>query len=208
MTQRRLTARLRYETAGLHRDAERAGGMGALLRGEIDIHQYAVMLRNLHALYAALESALERNADIPQVAAVRMPALYRAAPLAEDLRHLEGDGWDQLPLAEAMRSYVAHIEATSRMRPELLAAHAYVRYMGDLSGGQILRDVVRRALALEDDAGTAFYAFDKLGAPTSIKESIRSALDALPMNDQLASDLVAEARESFARHIRLFEELG
>jgi heme oxygenase len=105
-----------------------------------------------------------------------------------------------------MRSYVARLEEIARTHPPLLAAHAYVRYMGDLSGGQILRDVVRRALDLQDDAGTAFYRFAG-GDGREIKEAFRAALDTLTVDDTLAQEIVAEAREAFARHVVLFEEL-
>ena len=106
-----------------------------------------------------------------------------------------------------MHSYVARLDHLSRTRPPLLAAHAYVRYMGDLSGGQILREVVRRGLRLTDGAGTAFYTFAGDADAEAIKRAFRAALDALPVDDDLAQDIVAEARDSFALHIRLFEEL-
>ena len=180
--------------------------MSALLRGRVDRAQYCVLLRNLHALYAALEAALDRRAAMPLVAPVRMPLLYRKAALAADLRVLHGAGWSELPVAAAMRSYVARLEEIARTQPPLLAAHAYVRYMGDLSGGQILRDVVRRALDLQDGAGLAFYTFAG-GDGREIKEGFRAALDALPLDDALALEIVAEARDAFARHVVLFEEL-
>ena len=166
------------------------------------------MLRNLHALYEALEGALDRNAELPCTAPVRMPTIYRAAPLAADLRYLQGSDWSRLPLTATMKAYVSRVEEIGRTRPELLAAHAYVRYMGDLSGGQILRDMVRRGLALNDGTGTAFYDFDGGNETGSIKEALRTALDALPVDDQVAGEIVAEARAAFARHIELFEELS
>lgn len=202
-----LTALLKDATQELHRDAERAGGMGALLRGQVERRDYCIMLRNLHALYAALEAALDRNALSPMVAPVRMPALYRSTALADDLRYLHGDAWQRLPVMAAMRAYVAHIDDVAREHPALLAAHAYVRYMGDLSGGQILRDVVWRALSLDDAEGTAFYMFAG-GDIEKTKSTFRAALDSLPVDDDLARRIVAEARAAFVLHIRLFEELA
>ena len=47
--------------------------------------------------------------------------------------------------------------------PELLVAHAYTRYLGDLSGGQQLARVARKAYNLEKGgAGTAFYEFGNI----------------------------------------------
>jgi heme oxygenase len=201
-----LTSRLKSATRELHQLAERAGGMSALLRGDVDRAQYCLMLRNLHSLYAALEAALDRHAALPLIAPVRVPVLYRTAALAADLCTLHGAGWHELPVAPAMRSYVARVDEVARVQPPLLAAHAYVRYLGDLSGGQILRDVVRRALELSDGAGTAFYAFAG-GDCRKLKDAFRAALDALPVDDALAQEIVAEACDAFARHVALFEEL-
>jgi heme oxygenase len=207
LSARTLTSRLKDATRELHRDAENAGGMSALLRGHVDRAQYCLLLRNLHALYEALEAALDRHAALALVAPVRVPGLYRTAALAADLRALHGAGWIELPVAAAMRSYVARLEEIARTQPPLLAAHAYVRYMGDLSGGQILRDVVRRALDLQDGAGMAFYTFAGGEDGRVIKERYRAALDALPVDDALAQEIVVEARDAFARHVELFEEL-
>ena len=207
MTRPPLTSLLKAATQELHREAESAGGMGALLRGEVDRRDYCILLRNLHALYAALEDALDDNARSPLVAPVRMPALYRTSALAADLECLQGNGWQRLPLMAAMGTYVARIAELSGAHSPLLAAHAYVRYMGDLSGGQILRRVVRRALSLDDAGGTAFYVFtgDEV---EKTKEKFRVALDSLPVDDDLAQRIVAEARAAFSLHIRVFEELA
>ena len=202
-----LTSRLKDATRELHQVAEHAGGMSALLRGRVDRAQYCLLLRNLHALYAALESALDRHAAMPLVAPVRVPVLYRTAALAADLRTLHGAAWNELPVAAAMQSYVARLDQIARAQPPLLAAHAYVRYMGDLSGGQILRDVVRRALDLQDGTGIAFYTFAGGGDGREIKEGFLAALDALPVDAAIEQAIVTEARDAFARHVALFEEL-
>ena len=206
MNSRALSARLRTATRSDHRAAEQSGIMPRLLAGHVDRSVYCRLLRNLYALYNSLERALERHAGSPVVAPVRFPALFRAAALAADLRHLCGAGWEAKPLAGAMRAYVARIEAIALERPELLAAHAYVRYMGDLNGGRILRGRVVGALSLEDDLGTAFYAFGALD-PAAAAKRFRAALDALPVDEEGAVAIVAEANDAFARHVRLFEEL-
>ena len=39
--------------------------------------------------------------------------------------------------------YVNRINQISEEKPELLVAHAYTRYLGDLSGGQILKKIAQ-----------------------------------------------------------------
>jgi heme oxygenase len=201
-----LAERLRTATTALHAAAERAGIMPALLAGRLGQAGYCALLRNLHGIYAALEGAIDRHATHPALAAAILPGLARRDALATDLRALHGDRWERLPVADATAAYVRRVRELDDRRPELLLAHAYVRYLGDLSGGQVLRRVVARAFALVDGIGVAFYDF---GAdPGALAARFRAALDALDADRALADEIVAEARAAFARHVDLFEELA
>ena len=70
------------------------------------------------------------------------------------------------PAPRGLAEYTSRLRALASARdPAPLLAHAYVRYLGDLSGGQVIRRRVARAYGLEDDggAGVSFYEFAKLG---------------------------------------------
>lgn len=58
--------------------------------------------------------------------------------------------------------YLDRINALSgdERKCPLLLAHAYVRYLGDLSGGQIIGAKLRRAYGLDGLDGRRFYFFD------------------------------------------------
>jgi len=56
------------------------------------------------------------------------------------------------------QEYVQRLEECGKENPELLIAHAYTRYLGDLSGGQILKRLAQRNYGLKSD-GTNFYDF-------------------------------------------------
>jgi len=202
-----LAVQLRDATQSLHRAAERSAIMQDLLRGRVAPAAYCLMLRNLHPLYAALEAGLDRHAQTAAVAPVRFPEIFRAPALTRDLVFLHGDAWPRLPLAEATQAYCARLEQLTRELPCALAAHAYVRYLGDLSGGQMLRGVVIRALALGDARGTAFYDFGAAAGPEVLKARFRAGLDALPVDTAGATAIVEEATAAFARHIALFAQL-
>ncbi len=202
-----LSLRLRDETRALHRLAERSGAMGELLQGRLDPAAYGALLRNLHALYAALEPALDRHRQSPAVSAVRRPALYRASALRVDLVHWCGTGWAAAPLTAAMSAYLDRLREIDGGQHALLAAHAYVRYLGDLSGGQLLRHIVQRTYGLHGAVGTAFYRFEAVDVAL-VKTQFRAALDELPADDALAAQIVAEACAAFRRHATLFQELA
>jgi heme oxygenase (biliverdin-producing, ferredoxin) len=208
MSKLRLAARLREETRSQHRAAEQSGVMRDLLHSRLSAHAYILLLRNLYALYETLEGALDLHAASALVAPVRMLTLYRALALRKDLEHLRGGAWPSLAVADATSAYVERLQEISGNQPALLAAHAYVRYMGDLSGGQLLREVVQRAFGLEHQAGTAFYRFPESVDLRAMKDRFRAALDGLPVDAIGAQAIIDEAKSGFERHSRLFAELS
>jgi hypothetical protein len=68
--------------------------------------------------------------------------------------------------APALQNFLQHIHhlSTSPGQAPLLLAHAYVRYLGDLSGGQIIGGRIKRAYGLKGQEGTAFYDFSSKGS--------------------------------------------
>jgi len=200
-----LPDRLREGTRDLHAQAERAGLMTQLLAGRVTRPAYLRLLRNLHALYAALEAGLPACDDAGRMP---LPALRREAALAADLAVLHGPRWPQeLLLHESMVAYAQRLQDLARERPRLLMAHAYLRYLGDLNGGQLLRRQVERALGAP--AGLSFYDFGLPDQVLTLRTQVREALARLPVRDEAeATRLVDEARWGFRQHQRLFEGLG
>jgi heme oxygenase (biliverdin-producing, ferredoxin) len=204
-----LAESLKAETKTLHTALERGPLMRALLRGEMPRTPYCALLRNLHALYDALEPALRRHAAQPAVAAVYSPALFRSQSLADDLTELHGAGWQrEIALAPAARRYASHLRELAVARPALLVAHAYVRYLGDLSGGQMLRRIVAAALALTDGRGTRFYDFGTPADVAAHAKAFRAGLAQLGHDAEQAAAIVAEAVQAFRLHQELFDELA
>jgi heme oxygenase len=202
----RLAQRLRDETRSLHVDAERTSFMSALLRGRIDRVAYAALLRNLYAIYEVLEPALARHAAHPALAPLNLPALARLTSLRDDLARVADPTDATCDLRPASVRYVARLHELDAAKPELLLAHAYVRYLGDLSGGQLLRDIVARSPGLAPHAGTAFYEFGDAAAASTLAADFRSNLDRAVVGD--ADAVVAEARLAFTWHRELFDELA
>lgn len=182
--------------------------MDALMSGRMQRSIYCALLRNLHAIYVVLEPALERHAAHRLIAPVLLPALWRTSALEHDLRALSGANWsDASTLKPATVTYVARLRQLDSTQPGLLLAHAYVRYLGDLSGGQMLRRVVAKSESLDGAAAIAFYDFGDALAVRELTQRFRSGLDAAPMADGTASTLVEEARFGFVLHRQLFDEL-
>ena len=154
---------------------------------------------------------MQRLSDDAVVGPLYFPELSRKANLEEDLEFYYGQNWrDLVQPSDAAKQYVARIRWVANTNPALLVAHAYVRYLGDLSGGQGLKRVVRSALDLSGDRGTRFYEFDAL--PTSeakreFKETYRNVLASLKVDDRLAEQIVEEANFAFQLNCNVMHAL-
>jgi heme oxygenase len=197
---------LRTTTASMHRRVERSAFMSSLLRGQLERAAYTALLHNLHALYAALEDALSAHAATPSVGPVVMPELFRRDTLVADLRALGAA--PAPPLARATQQYVERLHEISASDPGLLVAHAYVRYLGDLNGGQALRRVVARSLGLAGDTGTRFYDFGDSATRQRLEQGFRAGLESAAAQQPQLQALADEALQAFERHEQLFEELS
>ena len=191
-----LSARLRQATGALHREVESTALIAQLLRGKLDRGDYCALLRNLHPVYEALEARLS-DTQLPD--GIADPRLARLAVLEADLQVLHGADWASLPVSDAALAYQARLLELDEAR---LIAHAYVRYLGDLAGGQMLGRIVEKAYG----AGAEFYRFPEPGA-TELAARFRSALDALELPEATLRAIVDEARAGFARHGELFAAL-
>lgn len=205
-----LAERLRLETRDLHAEAERSGVMADLLRGRLARASYCALLRNLHAIYAALEAALGAHRSDAMLGAVQSPALCREAALAADLDALHGPAWrDEIAVAPAAAAYVERLQALAAAPAPQLVAHAYVRYLGDLHGGQVLKRRVAGQLGLPGDGGDGvrFYEFGDETQVQTLIARFRAALGAMQPGSAAVDFIVAEARWAFEQHKRLFEQL-
>lgn len=205
-----LAESLRHGTRSLHTEVERSEFMRVLLRGQMERGAYILLLRNLHALYESLEAALVTGRDHALLALLHDPRLFRTAALARDLDTLHGPGWSSaIGVQPACVSYQVHLQDLARNAPELLVAHAYVRYLGDLSGGQQLKRIVARSLGLPaGPAGIAFYDFGDDAQTAALTASFRERLAQLPTGERDIAGIVAEAQDAFGRHRQLFEQLA
>jgi len=203
-----LSKRLRDETQDLHTIAERSGIMRPLLRGTLVASEYALLLRNLFDIYGALEGGMSAHARHPSLTPFANPGLRRASRLRRDLEAIAGSDWPALEVTATTRRYVERLVELADRDPQLLLAHAYVRYLGDLSGGQHIARIVRRLLAPRFDTAVEFYDFPDLGDLDAFKGTVRQALDSLPLSDDVVAEMVGEARRGFAMHATLFTELA
>lgn len=172
-----LVTALYLRTKALHVEAERTGVIRDLLRGEASRDGYILLLRNLLPAYREMEQGLERHRNSPIFATLANYRLDRAPAIESDLLSLCGRGWrGTIPVLNAADAYAQRIAKAVEGDGARLIAHAYTRYLGDLSGGQILQRLLERSLELRPSA-LSFYNFPRFTDLAALKADYRNALD-------------------------------
>ncbi|MEU7134006.1 biliverdin-producing heme oxygenase [Streptomyces sp. NPDC046261] len=193
-----------------HTEAENSSFMSDMLGGRLGVTAYRRYTEQLWFVYDALESASATLATDPVAGPFIRPELARTAQLERDLAHLGGPRWrtglEPLP---ATAAYAARVTECARDWPAGYVAHHYTRYLGDLSGGQIIRGTAEKTwgFARKGD-GVRFYVFEGIGNPAAFKREYRELLDALPVDDLEKQRVIEECKRAFALNTAVFHELA
>lgn len=203
-----LATKLREGTKKAHTMAENTGFIACFLKGTVEKNSYRKLVANFYFVYSAMEEEMRRHKDHPILSKIYFPELERRETLEQDLAYYFGKNWrDQVAPSEATKAYVARIHQVGQSNPELLIAHSYTRYIGDLSGGQILKKIAQNGMNLADGEGTSFYEFKHISDEKAFKKEYRSQLDAMPIDDATADRIVEEANDAFGMNMQMFKEL-
>ncbi|KAF0699388.1 Aste57867_10049 [Aphanomyces stellatus] len=208
-----LAEDLKYGTKKSHKEAENVHFVREFIKGRINKDVYKVMVAMLYYVYSELEAQMRDAAakNDPIFTPLHFPAeLERKESLEQDLIYYYGTNWkDAMPKpTKATTEYIERLRFVGGNQPALLVAHAYTRYMGDLSGGQILKRTAIKAMHLQDGHGTSFYDFDNITTSHKLfKDKYRHALNGLDISDGISVQLVQEANVAFLLNMKVFEEL-
>jgi heme oxygenase (biliverdin-producing, ferredoxin) len=203
-----LSVRLRDATREEHERTESSPFVVALMAGELDLAAYTALLGQSYHFYTALEEAGERWRGDAVVGPFVSDPLLRRGALEADLAWLVGAGWrDEIAPLPATTRYVDRLREVCFSSRSAFVAHHYTRYLGDLSGGQIIRSKLRSIYGLTGD-GVRFYVFDGIAKPKVFKDDYRALIDAAPWAAGERTNLLAEANEAFRLNRAVFDDLG
>uniref|UniRef100_A0A8C9UX20 Heme oxygenase 1 n=1 Tax=Spermophilus dauricus TaxID=99837 RepID=A0A8C9UX20_SPEDA len=201
-----LSEALKEATKEVHAQAENAEFMRNFQRGQVTRKGFKLVMASLYHLYVALEEEIERNKDNPVFAPLYFPEeLHRRAALEQDMAFWYGPSWQEaVPYTAATCRYVDRLQQVGRREPELLVAHAYTRYLGDLSGGQVLKKIAQKALDLPSSGeGLAFFTFPNIDSATKFKQLYRSRMNTLEMTPEVRQRVTEEAKNAFLLNIQV-----
>jgi len=174
---------LKKLTKSKHSGAERSWFASLMMSGKITNEEYAVYLKQQFECYNALEDSFK---SISNSISTIPENLKRATPIMNDLKELSSD-IDSIPIFESTKKYTNYI--LNECKKDILYAHVYVRYLGDLKGGQMI--------AKRIPGSGQYYKFEK---PEELESFIRN---------QLSQDknFVQECNKCFDSAINLFKDL-
>lgn len=203
-----LATKLREGTKKSHSMAENTGFVACFLKGTVEKNSYRKLVSNLYFVYSAMEEEMARHQHDPIISQIYFPELNRKEALEQDLAYYYGANWRQeVAPSDAAKSYIGRIRQVSNTSPELLVAHSYTRYLGDLSGGQILKKIAVTGMNLTDGQGTHFYEFPTITDEKAFKNTYRQAMNDLPVDDATGDRIVDEANDAFGMNMKMFKEL-
>lgn len=199
---------LRERTWNEHGNSEGAGFMSDLMTGKGTRDDYVALVAQHFFIYEALEAVGERMAGDPVAAPFISPQLTRLPAIRLDLAFLLGENWRQLiaPLPTTER-YVHRLNTVASFWVGGFVAHHYTRYLGDLSGGQVIRTLMQRQFGFESN-GVGFYLFDQIARPKQFKETYRDQLDAVEWSAEERERVIEEVLIAYRFNTELFEDLS
>ena len=204
-----LAEQLRQGTTKSHSMAENVSFVKSFLGGVVDKRAYRTLVANLYFVYSAIEEEMFRNQYHPAINLIYFPELNRKESLEKDLQYYYGLDWQQeISPSPVTQMYVERIHDIGKHQPELLISHVYTRYMGDLSGGQILKNIAKNAMQLSGDDGTEFYIFREVESEKHFKIMYRNAMNLIPIADNQIPLIISEANVAFNLNMKIFQELN
>jgi heme oxygenase len=201
---------LREGTWSEHSDSEGAGFMEAIMKGKATREDYIALVVEHYFMYEAIEKVAADLAENPTVAPFLNDGLIRMPALERDLEFLLGADWRaQITPQPATVAYADRIrEIGAEGWAAGFIAHHYTRYLGDLSGGQMIARRVSTQHGF-DGPGAEFYDFQSLGDLSVFKTNYRAALDALgeSLSDEERARAIDEVRAAYHFNTAVFVDL-
>ncbi|MFF5793270.1 heme oxygenase (biliverdin-producing) [Paeniglutamicibacter sp. NPDC012692] len=202
-----FSTRLKEVTKADHDEAEGSEFITTLMNGTRSSRDYVLLLAQYTYIYSALEVEVRALAGDPDLAPIFDLRLERMSKIQADLDSLlPAHGLTDIPEAlPATQDYVRHIRAAAD-DPARIVAHHYLRYLGDLSGGQIIGRLVERHYGIAQD-DLSMWRFDGIDKHKPYKDEYRAKLNVYAVTPERVSSLLEEAAKGFTLNKALFRDL-
>jgi len=195
--------KLHSQIGKAHHQAEGMAFSRALLAGEASPRQLAALLRALAPAYAFLEQEAPELAFSLGADSIPWKDLARSTALQHDLAILAS--LPETPPSAAAAIWMEQLHHLARRAPHRLMAHVYVRYGGDLSGGQQLATQANHIVQRNGFPALNFWSFS---APLSeLKLAMHDGFEEMELSAAEEEELLEESVLAFQATQRLLSEL-
>jgi heme oxygenase len=200
---------LRERTWSSHGDSEGADFMKDLMTGKGSRNDYIALVAQHYFIYEAIEAAADHFANDPVASPFITSQLTRLPAIEADLEFLIGPDWhNQIAPLPTAANYAARVrEIAAQDWAGGFIAHHYTRYLGDLSGGQVIRTLMQRQFGFETN-GVGFYLFEQIAKPKEFKTTYREQLDAVEWDDAKRDRVINEVLAAYKFNTELFVDLS
>jgi len=202
-----LVDQMKMATSKHHHLAEKSGIVNDILLKKTTKQAYTLYLRNLHVIYSALERPFRKTSkESKLVTPFLNEMLLRTRSIELDLDLLSGSRkWRCLAILESCRAYRSHINTVKAEMPIALLGHIYVRYLGDMNGGQVLERLLKKSLNLQNDAYN-FYRYPAITDLPSFRSAYRDLFNMTSLRVDDRDGILKTAVEAFEFNIALSME--
>ena len=205
MTLTTFSKKIKKDTSKSHSMAENTGFVTNFLAGVVSKESYKQLIADFYFIYTALEEQVDKFKDDPFIAPIAFDELKRVPALEKDCEFYWGENWrNTISPTDACKNYVKRVK---KINAKFLVGHHYTRYLGDLSGGQILKNIANKSMNLNGE-GLAFYEFENIPHAGNFKNRYRTALDNLPITWSDGELIINEANYAFKLNMDVFDEIG
>ena len=181
-----------------HQNAERQAFAQEMMSGSMSQEKYKTYLYNMWLIYDILEDvALSMGCFGPEDLSMPgddlpLDGLTQADDIWADYTELGGTEENHPTVVPTTEAYRSHIVKNCQHDKDKLFAHVYVRHMGDLSGGQMIKAKI--------PGSGKMYSFDAMThSVDEMKNLIRK---------RTKDSMAEEANKAFDFSTKIFEELN
>lgn len=189
------TDNLRELTLENHKRTERSAFLRRILKKDITPYQYYLYLSNQFLMYSILEDRADNLGIFNGIEEIK-----RTCFLRKDIEELENEYGFRTPVVtDAAQRYYEYILNDISEDYVKILAHLYVRHMGDMSGGQVIKKLV--------PGSGNHYKFDS--DVETLKEKFRKKLDdTLADEARICFDMIGDFLEELEIQLNDLGELG
>ncbi|WP_202874031.1 heme oxygenase (biliverdin-producing) [Kribbella speibonae] len=198
---------LRERSLRMHGEAEGSSYLAALTKGRLDLTAYAVLVAQHAVIYESLERLAHGFAGDPVAGPFVLPELDRHDALRSDLAYLHSRG---IQIGEPTEATLRYAERLAELAawPGGFVAHHYVRYLGDLSGGQAIGRLIATEYGLTPGGeGVRFYVFEGI-SPKPFKDRYRTLLDEAPFTADEQERILDEVLVAYRLNVEVLASLA